>query len=93
MKKSRPTENTPYDTGISIIKSAVSLDEALSDMLKLEVSSLKKSVNNASVDDFTKLHSLLRNIISALILTSEKIQTGIELIDCNQKPDDNDEEN
>lgn len=66
--------------GKKMLETAILLDESLVEILKVEVLRLKKSVkNNDTVQEMKKTNSLMRNIIMALLLTDEKIKTGMEL--------------
>jgi hypothetical protein len=81
MRRKDSTPATKHDAGTKLIWSAACLDEALADMLKLEVMKMKRYVRNGgSTEDFSKLNNLLRNTITAMILTSEKVDSGIELL-------------
>ncbi|HWR19665.1 MAG TPA: hypothetical protein VN608_08580 [Clostridia bacterium] len=70
--------------GKSLILDAVNMDEALAELLKVEVKRLKKLVKeDAFFEEAQKTHTLLRYIIMALTLTDEKINVGINL--CKNK--------
>lgn len=66
--------------GQTLILAAVSLDEALADLLKVEIKRLKQlSKEDVFFDETQKLYSLVRSIIMALTLTDEKIKAGMVL--------------
>jgi len=66
--------------GKKIIENAVKLDESLVDILKIEVRRLKQSIkSNNNLDELQRTNNLIKNIIIALTITDERIQTGIDL--------------
>ena len=66
--------------GKKIIEVSINLDEGIADLLKFQVKILKDLVKNESpIDEIQKANTLLRNIITALNITEEKIKTGISL--------------
>lgn len=66
--------------GKKMIETAVSLDEALAEILKVEVKRLKQlAKSNNSPEDLQKTNRIIKNIIIALTITDEKIRTGIDL--------------
>ena len=70
--------------GKSLILAAVDLDEAIAELLKLEIKRIKKLTKEASfLEEVHKTHILVRYIIMALIMTDEKINTGMIL--CNDE--------
>lgn len=68
------------EAGIKLISSAANADDALAEILKVEASWMKNSIKSISIDELSKLNTLLKNTVAAMILTSEKIETGIDLI-------------
>lgn len=67
--------------GKKLIASAIKIDESLADLLKVETQKIKKLLKtDTSTDTFKNSNLLLRNIIFALLLTDEKIQYGIDLL-------------
>ncbi|MDD4503955.1 MAG: hypothetical protein PHS15_03895 [Clostridiaceae bacterium] len=66
--------------GRKMIETAVSLDESLIEILKIEIRRLKQlaKTNNAP-EELHRTNNLIRNIIMALTITDEKIKTGIDL--------------
>jgi hypothetical protein len=74
------TADNQLQAGIKLILSAVSADEALTELLKAEAAWLKDTVKNITIDELSKLNIMLRNTITAMVLTSDKIEAGVELI-------------
>ncbi len=75
--------------GKTLILAAINLDEALAELLKLEIRRLKQLLREDSyLEEVQKTHNLIRYIIMALTLTDEKINTGMILY-----KDENQEEN
>lgn len=69
-----------YRTGRKLIESAIKLDESLAELLKVEVSKMKKlNRYNESVDEIARANTLLKNVIMAMMITDEKIRNGINL--------------
>jgi hypothetical protein len=69
--------------GKALILDAVHVDEALAELLKVEIKRLKKLVKeDAFFEEAQKTHTLVRYIIMALTLTDEKINTGVNLCKC-----------
>lgn len=66
--------------GIEIIENAISIDEALISILKIELKQLKKyKENETNEENLRRTIHLIRNIIIALTLTDDKLKLGIEL--------------
>lgn len=66
--------------GKKMVETAVNLDEALVEILRVEVKRLKQlAKNNNAPEEMQKTSILIKNIIMALIITDEKIKTGIDL--------------
>ncbi len=75
-----------YKLGKRLIDSAVTIDEALAEMLKLEIKRAKKTINiQYEKDSISNLIRVLRTVIATLILTEEKIKIGMELCNVNDK--------
>lgn len=71
-----------YSIGKKMIEAAISLDESLVEILKIEIKRLKQLSKDKDVSTFTELqktNNLIKNIIMSLMLTDEKIKTGINL--------------
>lgn len=67
-------------TGEKMILSALSMDEALAELLKAEVKNLKKMLGKESfVAEAVQMNHLLKKIIAAMMMTEEKIAQGIEI--------------
>lgn len=66
--------------GKKMIETAISLDESLVEILKVEIRGLKQlAKNNNAPEEMHKINNLIKNIIIALTITDEKIRTGIDL--------------
>lgn len=66
--------------GEKLIKAAISLDESLVEILKVEVKRLKQlTKNDINLEELKKTNKLIKNIILALMITDEKVRTGINL--------------
>jgi hypothetical protein len=75
--------------GKRIIESALSLDEALTDILKKEAKVLKAGTKDGTnPEELLKIISLIRNIIMALTLTDYRLKTGIDLYLGNKENND-----
>jgi hypothetical protein len=65
-----------------MIEAAVSLDESLVEILRIEVKRLKQLLKGSSnIEELQRTNNLIKTIIMALTITDEKIKTGIELYD------------
>ncbi|MEL7647500.1 MAG: hypothetical protein AAGU76_05375 [Sedimentibacter sp.] len=62
-----------------MIYSGIKLDEGLAEILNFQIKCMKRSVNDASIDDIQRANALLRNLIIALNITEEKVRMGIRL--------------
>jgi hypothetical protein len=72
---------TPFEAGAKLIYSAVCIDEALADLVKAEVARIKKCLKeDMEKENLVELNKVLRNTISTMILTAEKIEAGITLL-------------
>lgn len=73
-----------YDLGRKLIANAISIDEALIEILRLQMKKSKKEIGieyeKDSIDNLTKT---LRSVITILILTEEKIKVGMTLCNIN----------
>lgn len=66
--------------GKRMIKTALDLDESLSELLKVEVRRLKQlAKDKTTFEDIQRTNNLIRNVIIAITLTEEIIKTGLEL--------------
>jgi hypothetical protein len=66
--------------GRRLINTAVNLDESLEEILRMEVKRLKQSTKNDSdLEELRKTSHIIKNILIALMITDEKLRTGIEL--------------
>lgn len=75
-----------YDIGKQLIVNAISIDETLNEILKLEIKKVKNALNTQyEVDSIDALTKTLRNVIIALTLTEEKIKTGMILWNTDNK--------
>lgn len=71
-----------YELGKQLIVNAISIDETLNEILKLEIKKTKNTLSTQNeLDGINSLTKTLRNVIIALTLTEEKIKTGMSL--CN----------
>lgn len=69
-----------YEIGKKLIESAILIDDSLAELLKEQIKLIKKRLkSNEDIDELQKYSNLIKNIIIALILSDEKIKTGIEL--------------
>lgn len=72
-----------------MLETAIHLDESLAEILKVEVLRLKKLVKtNDAPQEIQRTNHLIKNVIMALLLTDEKIRTGMEL--CFSDSEEND---
>ncbi|MDD2574596.1 MAG: hypothetical protein PHS13_08370 [Firmicutes bacterium] len=72
--------------GRKMIETAVNLDEALVEILKLEVRRLKILLKSDSVPEgLQSTSNIIKNIIIALTLTDDRIRTGIDLCSDDSK--------
>lgn len=72
--------------GKKIIETAVNLDESLVEILRMEVKRMKQlAKSDIAANEFQKTNNIIRNIIIALLITDEKIKTGIDLYMNNSK--------
>jgi len=82
-------KNTNIDNeslGKMLIISAINMDEALADLLKIETRRLRQlSKGDVPFEEIRKTHSLVRSIIMSLTLTDEKIKTGLSLCNCKDQ--------
>lgn len=75
-----------YDIGKQLIVNAISIDETLNEILKLQIKKVKNALNTQyEVDSIDALTKTLRNVIIALTLTEEKIKTGMILWNTDSK--------
>jgi hypothetical protein len=82
MKEKENDMLNAYTVGINLINSAIKMDLALAELLKVEVSNMKKLIKSgASTEELQKLNIVVRNVILGLVMTEEKIRSGIML--CN----------
>lgn len=66
--------------GEKLILSALKMDEAFADMLKLEVIKMKKLIKSEySIKDLQQSNELIKRIIFAMTITDDKIRQGIQL--------------
>jgi hypothetical protein len=66
--------------GKKIIETAVNLDESLVELLKIEIRMLKQLTKSSDTfEELQKTNNLVRSIIIAIMLTDEKIKTGLDL--------------
>ena len=66
--------------GEKIIQNAINLDQALVEILKLEVKRMKKlAKTDDGLKELQKTNFLIKNIIIALTISDDKLQTGIDL--------------
>jgi hypothetical protein len=66
--------------GRMLILAGASLDEALADLLKVEIRRLKQAIKDDTLFEEAKVTlNLLRSINMAIMLTDEKIKTGLDL--------------
>jgi hypothetical protein len=66
--------------GKRMIETAINLDESLSDLLKIEIKRLKQTAGkNETFEEFQKTNNLVKSIIMMIILTDDKIKTGLTL--------------
>ncbi|HOV70255.1 MAG TPA: hypothetical protein PLZ84_08035 [Clostridia bacterium] len=73
-------DDNRYVLGQRIIESAINLDQALIDLLKLEVKRLKRLNADITVEELELINNLVKKIIFSLSLSEEKIRLGTELI-------------
>jgi hypothetical protein len=82
MEKGEKETPTKYDIGCKLILSAASIDEAVAEILKIEAAKIKKAVkNNSSADNYSKLYNVMKAVVSIMILTNEKLEAGIRLLE------------
>ncbi len=75
-------ESENYDelVGKRMICNAVSLDESLSEILKVEAKRLKIAAKKElQIEELQKINRIIKNVIMALTITEDKLKTGIEL--------------
>lgn len=66
--------------GEQLIKTTINFEEALVEILKVEVKRIKKlSKTHIDSEEFKKTNRLINNIVMAFILTDERIKMGVEL--------------
>ena len=65
--------------GKKMIEAAVSLDESLAELLKVEIRRLKQLAKNGVSEEIQKTNNLVRSIIIAITLTDGKIKAGLDL--------------
>lgn len=68
--------------GKRMIEAAVNLDEALFGLLKVEIRRLNnafKKKDGTTEEEQRRIMHLIRNLIVAIQLTNEKIETGLDL--------------
>lgn len=66
--------------GKKLITAAVNLDEALAELLKVEIRRLKQlSKCDTHLEEFQKTINIVRSVVMALTLTEDKIKTGVSL--------------
>jgi len=62
------------------------LDESLVEILRMEVKRMKQlAKSDIAADEFQKTNNTIKNIIIALLITDEKLKTGIDLYMNNSK--------
>ncbi len=69
--------------GLKIIQTAVKIEESLAELLKFNVTKMKKlsrKKGDESIEEIFEINKVTRNIIIALTLTDERIRMGLELI-------------
>jgi len=85
MKNKNQIEPVVFQLSKRMIESAILMDEALAELLKVETKRMKKLISaNSSADDLIKVNTLIKSIIYAMTLTDEKIKNGIELLELNK---------
>ncbi|MCF6464848.1 hypothetical protein [Clostridium sp. Cult2] len=66
--------------GEQLIKTTINFEEALVEILKVEVKRIKKlSKTHIDSEEFKKTNRLINNIVMAFMLTDERIKMGVEL--------------
>ena len=77
------SENSKMDNislGHMMIMAAIKFDEALAELLKMEIRRLKQlTKENTITEESQKILNLVKSITIALMLTDEKIKTGMDL--------------
>lgn len=69
-----------FKLGKRMIESALKLDENLADLLKLEIQRLRKLNRlDGPLEDLGKTNQLIKSIIYAITLNSDKITNGLNL--------------
>ncbi|HHU63351.1 MAG TPA: hypothetical protein GXZ32_03975 [Clostridiales bacterium] len=82
MDKSTTQLSEDYKLGKQLIKSAIIMDQALAELLKIETKKMKKLLNTPDcAEELEKSNMFLKSIIFLLTMTEEKIKNGISL--CN----------
>ncbi len=82
MDKSTTRSSEDYELGKQLIESAIVMDQALAELLKIEAKKMKKLLNTPdSTEELEKNNLFLKSIIFLLTMTEEKIKNGISL--CN----------
>ncbi|NLN43680.1 MAG: hypothetical protein GX152_05745 [Methanosarcina sp.] len=62
------------------------MDESLVEILRMEVKRMKQlAKSDIAADEFQKTNNTIKNIIIALLITDEKLKTGIDLYMNNSK--------
>lgn len=82
MDNSQISSKENFELGKQLIESAIKVDEALAELLKIEVRRMKKLVNSdssSSFEEFSNVNILVKNIIIAIMTTEDKIKTGLNL--------------
>lgn len=80
------------DIGKRLILDAIGIDEALADILKLQVKKARGAlVLGNETNEMEELTKTLKNIIMALTLTEEKIETGVMLLNSDKAESQSDE--
>ncbi|MGI6114040.1 MAG: hypothetical protein ACOYEJ_07940 [Mahellales bacterium] len=82
MDKSATRSSEDYELGKQLIESAIVMDQALAELLKIEAKKMKKLLGTPdSAEELEKSNLFLKSIIFLLTMTEEKIKNGISL--CN----------
>lgn len=69
-----------YEIGKKLIETAVNLDAALIEILKVEIKLIKKLLNQGTpTEDLQRANNLMKNVIMVLMLADDQIKTGMEL--------------
>ncbi len=74
------------ELGKRMIEAAVNLDEALFGLLKVEIRRLNNAFKkkDGTEEEQRRIMHLIRNLIVAIQLTNEKIETGLDLCFMNR---------